>query len=69
VPALRKRRFGYVCARTEPNHRSASGKVFPRVRPRAVEHVIRAENGLPNGSAKNAVDGYRWLVGGRRSPP
>ena len=32
------------------------------VLPRAVEHVIRAENGLPNGSAKNAVDGYRWLV-------
>ena len=32
------------------------------VLPRAVEHVIHAENGLPNGSAKNAVDGYRWLV-------
>jgi branched-chain amino acid transport system substrate-binding protein len=32
------------------------------VLPRAVEHVIRAENGLPNGSAKNAIDGYRWLV-------
>jgi ABC-type branched-subunit amino acid transport system substrate-binding protein len=32
------------------------------VLPRQVEHVIHAENGLPNGSAKNAVDGYRWLV-------
>ena len=32
------------------------------VLPRKVEHVIHAENGLPNGSAKNAVDGYRWLV-------
>ncbi len=32
------------------------------VLPRRVEHVIRAENGLPNGSARNAIDGYRWLV-------
>jgi len=29
---------------------------------RAVEHLIHPENGLPNGSAKHAVDGYRWLV-------
>ena len=29
---------------------------------RQVEHVIHVEDGLPNGSAKNAVDGYRWLV-------
>jgi branched-chain amino acid transport system substrate-binding protein len=29
---------------------------------RQVEHVIHIEDGLPNGSAKNAVDGYRWLV-------
>jgi ABC-type branched-subunit amino acid transport system substrate-binding protein len=29
---------------------------------RPVEHVIHPENGLPRGSAKNAVDGYRWLV-------
>lgn len=29
---------------------------------RKVEHVIHVEDGLPNGSAKNAVDGYRWLV-------
>ncbi len=29
---------------------------------RPVEHVLHAENGLPNGSAKNATDGFRWLV-------
>ena len=28
VPAMRKRRFGYVCASTEPNQRSDSGNVF-----------------------------------------
>ena len=27
VPAMRNRRFGYVCASTEPNQRSASGNV------------------------------------------
>ena len=27
VPAKRKRRFGYVCARHEPNQRSQSGNV------------------------------------------
>src|SRR5574337_1839492 len=32
------------------------------VLPRKVDHVIHAENGLPNGSAKHAIDGYRWLV-------
>ena len=26
------------------------------------EHVLHAENGLPHGSAKNATDGFRWLV-------
>ena len=29
---------------------------------RPVEHVLHAENGLPNGTAKNATDGFRWLV-------
>ena len=29
---------------------------------RPVEHVLHAENGLPNGSARNATDGFRWLV-------
>ncbi|MYB11490.1 MAG: amino acid ABC transporter substrate-binding protein [Acidimicrobiia bacterium] len=29
---------------------------------RPVEHVLHAENGLPHGSAKNATDGFRWLV-------
>ncbi|MGH9031334.1 MAG: ABC transporter substrate-binding protein [Acidimicrobiia bacterium] len=29
---------------------------------RPVEFVIHAENGLPHGSAKNAIDGFKWLV-------
>ena len=29
---------------------------------RPVEFVLHAENGLPQGSAKNATDGFRWLV-------
>jgi ABC-type branched-subunit amino acid transport system substrate-binding protein len=29
---------------------------------RPVEFVLHAENGLPNGSAKNATDGFRYLV-------
>jgi ABC-type branched-subunit amino acid transport system substrate-binding protein len=29
---------------------------------RPVEFVLHAENGLPNGSAKNATEGFRWLV-------
>ena len=29
---------------------------------RPVEHVVHGEDGLPRGSAKNAIDGYRWLV-------
>jgi branched-chain amino acid transport system substrate-binding protein len=29
---------------------------------RPVEFVLHAENGLPHGSAKNATDGFRWLV-------
>jgi ABC-type branched-subunit amino acid transport system substrate-binding protein len=29
---------------------------------RPVEHVLHAENGLPNGSARNATDGFHWLV-------
>src|SRR4029078_11850799 len=29
---------------------------------RAVEFVLHAENGLPRGSAKNATDGFRYLV-------
>lgn len=29
---------------------------------RPVEHVIHIEDGLPNGSAKNAIDGFKWLV-------
>ena len=29
---------------------------------RPVEFVIHPENGLPQGSAKNATDGFRWLV-------
>jgi ABC-type branched-subunit amino acid transport system substrate-binding protein len=44
-------------------HRLAFDEALEQgVLPRGVEHVIHAENGLPNGSAKNAVDGYRWLV-------
>jgi ABC-type branched-subunit amino acid transport system substrate-binding protein len=30
---------------------------------RRVELVMHAENGLPRGSAANAVEGFRWLVG------
>lgn len=29
---------------------------------RPIEFVLHAENGLPNGSAKNATDGFRYLV-------
>ena len=29
---------------------------------RPVDFVIHAENGLPHGSAKNAIDGFKWLV-------
>src|SRR3954462_13327202 len=29
---------------------------------RPVEFVLHPENGLPNGSAKNATDGFRYLV-------
>jgi ABC-type branched-subunit amino acid transport system substrate-binding protein len=29
---------------------------------RPVEFVLHPENGLPQGSAKNATDGFRWLV-------
>ena len=29
---------------------------------RPVEFVLHAEHGLPHGSAKNAIDGFRWLV-------
>jgi branched-chain amino acid transport system substrate-binding protein len=29
---------------------------------RPVEHVLHAEKGLPYGTAKNATDGFRWLV-------
>jgi ABC-type branched-subunit amino acid transport system substrate-binding protein len=29
---------------------------------RPVEHVLEAENGLPNGSARSATDGFHWLV-------
>jgi branched-chain amino acid transport system substrate-binding protein len=29
---------------------------------RPVEFVLHGENGLPHGSAKNATDGFRWLV-------
>ena len=29
---------------------------------RPVEFVLHAENGLPNGSARNATDGFRYLV-------
>jgi branched-chain amino acid transport system substrate-binding protein len=44
-------------------HRMAFDEALAQgVLPRQVEHVIHAENGLPNGSAKNAIDGYRWLV-------
>lgn len=34
---------------------------------RPVEFVIHPENGLPQGSAKNALDGFRgdWLLYGR----
>jgi branched-chain amino acid transport system substrate-binding protein len=29
---------------------------------RPYEFVLHGENGLPNGTAKNATDGFRWLV-------
>src|SRR5665213_1594982 len=29
---------------------------------RPVEFVLRAENGLPNGSARNAAEGFKYLV-------
>ena len=31
---------------------------------RPYEFVLHAENGLPNGSAKNATDGFKYLVDG-----
>jgi branched-chain amino acid transport system substrate-binding protein len=44
-------------------HRMAFDEALERgTLTRQVEHVIHIEDGLPNGSAKNAVDGYRWLV-------
>ena len=44
-------------------HRMAFDEALEQgVLTRQVEHVIHIEDGLPNGSAKNAVDGYRWLV-------
>jgi len=44
-------------------HRMAFDEALEQgVLTRRVEHVIHIEDGLPNGSAKNAVDGYRWLV-------
>lgn len=44
-------------------HRMAFDEALEQgVLTRKVEHVIHIEDGLPNGSAKNAVDGYRWLV-------
>lgn len=44
-------------------HRMAFDEALEQgVLTRKVEHVIHVEDGLPNGSAKNAVDGYRWLV-------
>ncbi len=27
-----------------------------------MEHILHAENGLPYGTAKNAANGFRWLV-------
>lgn len=44
-------------------HRMAFAEALEQgVLTRQVEHVIHVEDGLPNGSAKNAVDGYKWLV-------
>lgn len=44
-------------------HRMAFDEALEQgVLTRKVEHVIHVEDGLPNGSAKNAVDGYKWLV-------
>ncbi|MBY0278212.1 ABC transporter substrate-binding protein [Candidatus Binatia bacterium] len=44
-------------------HRMAFDEALEQgVLTRKVEHVIHIEDGLPNGSAKNAVDGYKWLV-------
>ena len=44
-------------------HRMAFAEALEQgVLTRQVEHVIHIEDGLPNGSAKNAVDGYKWLV-------
>lgn len=44
-------------------HRMAFNEALEQgVLTRQVEHVIHVEDGLPNGSAKNAVDGYKWLV-------
>ena len=36
--------------------------VEAEVLPRSYEFVIHPENGLPNGSAKNAIDGFKALV-------
>jgi ABC-type branched-subunit amino acid transport system substrate-binding protein len=44
-------------------HRMAFDEALEeKVLTRPVEHVIHPENGLPRGSARNAIDGYRWLV-------
>ena len=44
-------------------HRMAFDEALEEgVLPRRVEHLIHPENGLPRGSAKNAIDGFRWLV-------
>ena len=44
-------------------HRMAFDEAYEQgLLTRRVEPVLHPENGLPHGSAKNAVDGYRWLV-------
>ena len=44
-------------------HRMAFDEALERgVLTRPVEFVLHPEMGLPHGSAKNATDGFRWLV-------
>lgn len=44
-------------------HRLAFDEALEQgVLPRNYEFILHPENGLPRGTAKNAVDGYRWLV-------
>src|ERR1700728_3597481 len=44
-------------------HRRAFDEAIEQGRiDRPVEFVIHAENGLPNGSARNATDGFKYLV-------